>query len=55
MPPPGMSLEDVPAVVNITTLKGRLIVHTFNTGPGEDYRIDKYRLLRPDKVSVEKQ
>ncbi len=28
----GMSVEDVPAVVNIKTLKGRLIAHKFNTG-----------------------
>jgi hypothetical protein len=29
----GMSVEDVPAIVNITwTLKGRLIAHKFNTG-----------------------
>ena len=28
----GMSVEDVPAIVNIKTLKGRLIAHKFNTG-----------------------
>jgi hypothetical protein len=28
----GMSVEDVPAVVNIKTLKGRLIAHKFSTG-----------------------
>ena len=28
----GMSDEDVPAVVNIKTLKGRLIAHKFSTG-----------------------
>ena len=28
----GMSVENVPAVVNITTLKGRFIVHKFSTG-----------------------
>ena len=27
-----MSVEDVPAIVNIKTLKGRLIAHKFNTG-----------------------
>ena len=27
-----MSVEDVPAVVNIKTLKGRLIAHKFSTG-----------------------
>ena len=29
---PGMSVEDVPAIVNIKTLNGRLIAHNFNTG-----------------------
>jgi len=28
----GMSVEDVPSIVNIKTLKGRLIAHKFNTG-----------------------
>ena len=28
----GMSVEDVSAIVNIQTLKGRLIAHKFNTG-----------------------
>ncbi len=28
----GMSVEDVPAIFNIKTLKGRLIAHKFNTG-----------------------
>ena len=28
----GMSVEDVPAIVNIKILKGRLIAHKFNTG-----------------------
>ena len=28
----GMSVENVPAVVNIKTLKGRFIVHKFSTG-----------------------
>ncbi len=28
----GMSVEDVPAIVNIKTLKGRLSAHKFNTG-----------------------
>ena len=28
----GMSVGDVPAIVNIKTLKGRLITHKFNTG-----------------------
>ena len=28
----GMSVEDVPAIVSIKTLKGRLIAHKFNTG-----------------------
>ena len=28
----GMSVEGVPAIANIKTLKGRLIVHKFNTG-----------------------
>ena len=28
----GMSVEDVPAIVNIKTLKRRLIAHKFNTG-----------------------
>ncbi len=28
----GMSVEDVPAIVNIRTLKRRLIAHKFNTG-----------------------
>jgi len=28
----GMSVEDVPAIVNIKTLMGRLIAHEFNTG-----------------------
>ena len=27
-----MSAEDVPAIVNIKKLKGRLIAHKFNTG-----------------------
>ena len=27
-----MSVEDVPVIVNINTLKGRLIAHKFNTG-----------------------
>ena len=27
-----MSVEDVPVIVNIKTLKGRLIAHKFNTG-----------------------
>ena len=27
-----MSVEDVPAIVTIKTLKGRLIAHKFNTG-----------------------
>ncbi len=27
-----MSVEDVPAIANIKTLKGRLIAHKFNTG-----------------------
>ena len=30
-----MSVETVPAIVNITTLKGRLIAHKFNTGWAE--------------------
>jgi hypothetical protein len=28
----GMSVEDVPTIVNIKTLKGRLITHKFNSG-----------------------
>ena len=28
----GMSVENVPAVVNIKTLKGRFIAHKFSTG-----------------------
>jgi len=28
----GISVEEVPAIVNIKTLKGRLIAHKFNTG-----------------------
>ncbi len=28
----GMSVEDVPAIVSVKTLKGRLIAHKFNTG-----------------------
>jgi hypothetical protein len=28
----GMSVENVPAVVNITTLKGRFIAYKFSTG-----------------------
>ncbi len=28
----GMSVEDVPVIVNIKTLKGRLIANKFNTG-----------------------
>ena len=28
----GMSVKDVPAIVNIITLKGRLIANKFNTG-----------------------
>ena len=28
----GMSVQDVHVIVNIKTLKGRLIVHKFNTG-----------------------
>jgi hypothetical protein len=30
----GMSVEKVPAVVNIKTLKGRFIAHKFSTGHG---------------------
>ena len=30
--PECLSVEDVPAIVNIKTLKGRLISHKFNTG-----------------------
>ena len=32
----GMSVENVPAIVNIKTLKGRLIAHKFNAGCGEE-------------------
>ena len=28
----GMSVEDVPTIANVKTLKGRLIPHKFNTG-----------------------
>ncbi len=32
----GMSVENVPAVVNIKALKGRFIAHKFSTGGGEE-------------------
>jgi hypothetical protein len=44
----GMSVENVPAIVNVKTLKGRFTAHKFSTGWSvgvvnkEDYGVDKY-------------
>ena len=47
----GMSVENVPAVGHIKTLKGRFTAHKFSTGWAvgvvnkEDYGVDKYWVL----------
>ena len=47
--PVGMSVEDVYVVVNIKTLKRRLITHKFETGwfVGVERSLSHYRLVPP--------